>query len=444
MIINEELKPVRSLNLTQTISIIISTVIGSGVFISLPIIAQIAGSPLLATIIWLLGGLMWLPPILILAEMGTAYPDQGFGYYYLQKARSPFLAFIYTWTCFLTSDTPTLTIVALSAASVLKIFAPTLGNFWIARIFASLLILSFAYLHYRSVKTGGNFQIILTLAKIIPLFAVVVIGFGMFDSNQLFTSSISENNQSIFFIITAGISATAWSYAGFGNILYMAGEVKNPHKTLPIALIGSVIFVMIAYTLISLGTSMIVPFNALLDAKGDFVNPFLYLNLFKNFAPHLFAVVAFISMIGVLSASIMVQPRLEYAMAKDGLFFKPFGKLHPKFLTPHISIMIQAGFAVFIFLLGDIENMLGYFTLSYVLQNTLVYGTIFFLRKRNDYKPTFYSPMWKTMGVLSLLIQIYLVYGTILAYPAYGVLACFGLVLTGLPIYLYFKKRTFK
>jgi fructoselysine transporter len=179
----------------------------------LPIIAQIAGSPLLATIIWLLGGLMWLPPILILAEMGTAYPDQGFGYYYLQKAGSPFLAFIYTWTCFLTSDTPTLTIVALSAASVLKIFAPTLGNFWIARIFASLLILSFAYLHYRSVKTGGNFQIILTLAKIIPLFAVVVIGFGMFDSNQLFTSSISENNQSIFFIITAGISATAWSYA---------------------------------------------------------------------------------------------------------------------------------------------------------------------------------------------------------------------------------------
>lgn len=100
MIINEELKPVRSLNLTQTISIIISTVIGSGVFISLPIIAQIAGSPLLATIIWLLGGLMWLPPILILAEMGTAYPDQGFGYYYLQKAGSPFLAFIYTWTCF--------------------------------------------------------------------------------------------------------------------------------------------------------------------------------------------------------------------------------------------------------------------------------------------------------------------------------------------------------
>ena len=94
--------------------------------------------------------------------------------------------------------------------------------------------------------------------------------------------------------------------------------------------------------------------------------------------------------------------------------------------------------------MGDIENMLGYFTLSYVLQNTLVYGTIFFLRKREDYKPTFISPMWKVMGALSILIQVYLIYGTFLAYPAYGVMACLGLVLTGLPIYLYFKKTSFK
>jgi fructoselysine transporter len=444
MLDNDYLKPVRSLNLIQTISIIISTVIGSGIFISLPIVSQIAGNPFIATIVWFLGGIMWLPPILILAEMGTAYPNQGFGYYYLQKAGSPFLAFLYTWTCFLTSDTPTLTIVALSAASVLTIFAPILNDFWIARLFASLLILLFALLHYRSVKTGGNFQIALTLAKIIPLFAVVFIGFYMFDSKNLFIGNNLSEEKSLFFIITAGISATSWSYAGFGNILYMAGEVKNPHKTLPKALIGSVIFVIIAYTLISLGTSMIVPFKDLVKAKGDFVNPFLYLSSFKEFAPHLFAIVAFISMIGVLSASIMVQPRLEYAMAKDGLFFKSFGKLHPRYLTPHISIMVQAFFAIFIFLLGDIENMLGYFTLSYVLQNTLVYGTIFFLRKREDYKPTFISPAWKLMGLLSLLIQVYLIYGTFLAYPAYGVLACFGLVLTGLPIYIYFKKTSAK
>ncbi len=440
---NSELKPKRELNLLQTTSIIIGTVIGSGVFISLPIIAKIAGDPFLSTIIWLLGGIMWIPPILILAEMGSAYPDQGFGYYYLQKAGSPFLAFIYTWTAFLTSDTPTLTIVALSAASVLTIFAPILENVFAARVFASLLILGLAYIHYRSVQSGGNVQVFLTIAKLLPLFAVVVIGFAMYSNDSLFVSNkILENGSTnIFLIITAGISATSWSYAGFGNILYMAGEVKNPQKTLPVALIGSVIFVMIAYTLISIGTSMIVPFDELIKANGDFVNPFAFLSYSKEFAATLFAVVAFVSMIGVLNASIMVQPRLEYAMAKDKMFFASFGKLHPKYLTPHYSIMIQAGLAVVLFLLGDIENMLGYFTLSYVLQNTLVYGTIFFLRKRSDYKPSYIAPMWKVMGILSLVIQLYLIYGTFLAYPLYGVYACIGLIITGLPVYLYFYKK---
>ncbi len=437
----ERTEPVRSLNLIQTISVIISTVIGSGIFISLPIIAEIAGNAITASIIWFLGGIIWLPPILLLAEMGTAFPNQGFGYYYLQKAGSPFLAFLYTWTCFLTSDTPTLTIVALSAASVLVTFSNLFNDFWFAQFFASLLIFSLAFLHYRSVKTGGNFQVLLTFAKIIPLFAVVIIGFFSIKQNYTFLNATVETNQSLFYIITAGISATSWSYAGFGNILYMAGEVKNPSKTLPLSLIGSVVFVIISYTLISFATSLIVPLDKLIEAKGGFVNPFLYLDFFKEVAPYLFAIIAFISMVGVLSASIMVQPRLEYAMAKDGLFFESFGKLHPKYLTPHYSIWIQAIFAVIIFLLGDIENMLGYFTLSYVLQNTLVYGTIFFLRKRLDYKPTFKAPAWKLMGILSLLIQLYVIYGTILAYPSYGVLACFGLVITGLPVYLYFYKN---
>ncbi len=438
-----ELKPKRELNLMQTVAIIIGTVIGSGVFISLPIISKIAGDPFLSALIWLLGGLMWIPPILLLAEMGSAYPDQGFGYFYLQKAGSPFLAFVYTWTAFLTSDTPTLTIVALSAASVLTIFAPILENMFVARLLASALILGLAYINCRSVKSGGNFQIFLTLAKLLPLLAVVLIGFFMFNNDKLFITNelLKNKTTSLFLIIAAGTSATSWSYAGFGNILYMAGEVKNPQRNLPLALIGSVIFVIVAYTLISIGTSMIVPYKDLIGAEGDFVNPFAFLSYSKNFAAGLFAIVAFVSMIGVLNASIMVQPRLEYAMAKDKMFFASFGKLHPKHLTPHYSIMFEAIFAVVLFLLGDINNMLGYFTLSYVMQNTLVYGSIFFLRKREDYKPTYHAPAWKVMATLSLLIQLYLIYGTFLAYPIYGVYACLGLIISGLPIYLYFRKK---
>jgi fructoselysine transporter len=137
----------------------------------------------------------------------------------------------------------------------------------------------------------------------------------------------------------------------------------------------------------------------------------------------------------------MVQPRLEYAIARDGLFFSVFGHLHPKYLTPDYSILIQAGLAIVLFLLGDIENMIGYFTLSYALQNGLVYGALFALRKRDDYHPSYRSPWWKGMGVLAILTQIYVAVGTFLAYPTGGLLACLVLILSGLPLYFYFLSR---
>jgi fructoselysine transporter len=440
-----ELTPKRELNLIQTCAIIIGAVIGSGVFINLPIVARYAGSPFISVIIWLLGGLLWLPQILILAEMGTAYPNQGGPYFFLYKSGSPFLAFMYTWTAFLTSDTPTLTIIGLLASSAISFFFPLLTQALFAKLFAALLILTLAYVQFRNVKIGGIVQVFLTSAKLIPLFAIVGIGFFSFGSGNFSFNYSNTNGTSLFYVLTAGISTTLWAYAGFINILYMAGEVKNPQRSLPIGLIGSMVFVMIAYTLISACTSAIVPYKDLISvSEGNFINPFLFINFSSADAGALFAVIFFISMVGVLNSVIMTQPRLEYAMAKDGLFFQAFGKLHPNYLTPHYSIWIQAVLAIFLFLLGNIENMLGYFTLSYVLQNALVYGAIFFLKKKDDYNPTYKVKLWKLWASLSILIQLYIAYGTFMAYPTAGILASIGLIVTGLPVYRFFYKRSEK
>jgi len=437
------LNPKRQLNLTQTSSIIIGQVIGSGIFINIPIVAAIAGNPWIAVLIWFLGGLVWLPQIFILAEMGTAYPNQGGPYHFINKAGSPFLAFIYTWTAFLTSDTPTLTIIGLLSADALSFFFPSLGLGIYAKVFAAFLIVAFTVLQYRSVKSGGNVQVFLTVSKLLPLFAVVIIGMFFIGDGNLTVGSLFKtfDNKSISITtITAGVAATIWAYAGFLNILYTSGEVKNPTKNLPRALIGSVLFVMIAYVLISLFTSAIVPFADLISVEeGKFINPFKYIDGVSAIAGGLFAIAVFISMLGVMNSSIITQPRLEYAMAKDGLFFKPFGKLHPKYLTPSFSIIFQSVFAI-ILLFGDIGDLLGYFTLSYVLQNTLVYGSIFWLHKKDEYKPTFKSPWWKVMGSVSVLVQIVLAYGAFLAFPLGGLLACLSLIITGLPLYYYFKK----
>ncbi len=438
------LKPKRQLNLTQTSSIIIGQVIGSGIFINVPIVAAITGNPWIAVLIWLIGGLVWLPQIFILAEMGTAYPDQGGPYHFIYKAGSPFLAFMYTWTAFLTSDTPTLTIIGLLAADALSYFFPSLGIGIYAKVFAAALILVFTLIQYRSVKTGSNLQIFLTISKLTPLVVVVVIGFFYFGSGNLSVSSFfttHEGEPITVNIITAGIAATIWAYAGFLNILYTSGEVKNPHKMLPKSLIGSVIFVMTAYVLISLSTSAIVPFNELISVEeGKFINPFKYFEFSSEIAGGIFAVAVFISMLGVMNSSVITQPRLEYAMARDGLFFKAFGHLNKKYLTPDFSIVAQSVFAI-ILLFGDLGDLLGYFTLSYVLQNALVYGAIFSLRRKEEYKPTYKSPVWFFMAGFSVLLQLYLAYGTFLAYPLGGTIACVSLIITGLPFYLYFQKR---
>jgi fructoselysine transporter len=435
-----EAAPQRQLTLLQTSSIIVGTVIGSGVFISLPIAAGIAGSTGMHVLIWFLGGLVWIPQVFVLAEMGTAFPIQGGGYYYLNKAGSPFLAFLYTWTAFLTSDTPTLTILSLSAVSALSIFSAMLGNPIMARVLAAAVITAFALLHVRSVRFGGHSQVVLTAVKIIPLISIV--GFGLWyllaGTSNIAVPPEHAPDKGVFAILTAGISATLWSYAGFTNILYMAGEVKNPSRNIPLSLIGSLVFVMGGYTLIALCTSAIVPFPSLIGAKGEFVNPFLHIPLFAGSAGAIFAIAASTSMIGCLNASIMSQPRLEYAIARDGLFFKVFGHLHPRYLTPDFSILIQAGLAILMLFLGNIEQLLGYFTMSYALQNGLMYGAIFFLRKREDYHPTYKAPLWITMASVSIIIQLYIAFGTFLAYPLAGILSALFLIGSGFPIYRYY------
>lgn len=442
----DKTQPQRQLNLLQTISIIIGIVIGSGVFLNIPIVAKFSGSPLLSAVIWLLGGVLWIPQILILAEMGTAYPAQGGPYFFLYKAGSPFLAFLYTWSAFLTSDTPTLTIIGLAAASSLTFFFPSFSDPFTAKIFATALIIIITLIQYRSVKLGGNVQVFLTISKLLPLFLIVIIGMFYLGSGNLATPhQPSAQTDSIFSRITAGISSTIWAYAGFLNILYMAGEVKKPGKNLPLSLLSSILFVMVAYTLISICTNAVVPFDKLKISAGQLLNPFSFLTFFENYAGGFFAITAFISMVAVLNSSIMTQPRLEYAIAKDGLFFQVFGHLHPKYLTPDYSIFIQSFLSICLFLLGDIENLLGYFTLSYILQNTLVYGAIFFLKKREDYKPSYKVKYWKAMAIFSILVQFYIAWGTVLAYPLAGLLSSLGLILTGLPFYWYFytskKKR---
>ncbi len=427
----------------HVLALILGTVIGSGVFINLPIVAKVAGSPWMAVLAWVIGGLIWLPQLFILAEMATAYPEEGFGYLYLKKAGSPALGFLYVWTVFWTSDTPSITIVAMSAVSALSVFWPGFDIPIYTRTFAALIIVILTAIHYRSVKGGGFSQVVLTITKLSPLILLCILGIIYFDTQHLFFQPARPEQADTGFLnlMVAGVAATIWSYAGFTNILYMAGEIKEPKKVIPRSLLISVAFVTIVYSLIALSTSVFVPYDNLINTTGQFANPFLYLPAFAKIAAAFLALAAFTSMVGCINAMIMIQPRIEYAIARDGLFFKTFAHVHPKFHTPDYSILLQSGLAIVLLFIGGIEALLGYFTLSYVFQNGMVYCTIFFLKKREDYQPSFKSPVWPFMALLAILSQVYLIYGTFAAYPKGGVITAAVLIGTGLPTYYYFKKN---
>ncbi len=430
------------MNLGHIVSIIVGTVIGSGVFITIPIVARETGSPSLAVLAWFIGGIIWIPQIFILAELGTAYPEEGFGYLYLKEAGSKPLAFLYVWTVFWTSDTPSITIITLSASSALSYYYPPLNHTVSGKLFAAIIIICLTLVHYRDVKQGGNLQIFLTIAKLSPLLLLAFSGFFFLNSGNLFFEPrLTDSSVNILNLLVAGVAATTWSYAGFPNILYMAGEIKNPYRNLPRALIGSVFGIMVAYVLISLATSAIIPHERLIRISGQFANPFSYLPIFAAFAGGFLAIAAFISMIGAANACIMVQPRIEYAIAKDGLFFSIFGRIHKRYHTPHYSILLQSALAIILLFAGNIENLLGYFTLSYLLQNALVYVTIFRLKRRADYRPTYRAPYWVLMSILAIATQLYLAYGTFIAFPIGGVLSAAVLIMTGLPVYLHFRKN---
>jgi fructoselysine transporter len=435
----------RELNLFHMLAVIIGLVIGSGVFINIAPVQRAAGSPGLAVIAWAVGGLLILPQIFIYAELGTAYPDQGFGYLYLQKAGSPLLAFLYTWTAFWTSDMPSITILSIAAVTALNVFFPLLTvNAPVTKLLAVLIILFLTAIHLRSVKQGSWVQVMLTVLKLIPLVLLAIAGFFFLDSPHLFLAPQQGTapEYPVFWLIIMGASGTVWSYAGFPNIMYMAGEVKNPQRNIPIALIASALFVIIMYVLISFATAAIIPHEEVIRAEG-FLNPFSYLRGFARFAAAFLGIAAFISCVGACNVCVMSQPRLQYAMARDRLFFKTFGKIHPRFGTPANSILLQSGFAILLVFLSQdtLDTLLGYFTFSYLFQNILVYGSIFWLKKRDDYRPAYHAPAWRLMAVLAVVLPLPLILASFSAFPIAGVLFSAGFTLAGIPVYYMFKRR---
>lgn len=427
----------RKLGLWATIGVSIGTTIGAGIFTSISEVAGAAGSALFTILAFAIGGLIIIPQNLIYAELATAYPEDGGHYVYVKHAGWKKLAFLTGWATFWANDPPGIAVVALATAQYVAFLIPMNGL--AVKLLAVVVILLFMLMHVRSVEAGSKMNTILTFVKILPF--IIIIGVGIFFlKGELITEPAVAGAPVGIMALLAGISATTWSYDGMSACCYMTGEIKDPKKTMPRALIGSVVIIILLYVVLTTVITGIIPFNKLVESTAPLADAAAGLPLIGDFAGSFIAIAGIIVVLGATSSVIMFQPRLEYAMAKDGLFFKSFGKVHPKYNTPYFSIIVQCMLAILMVFASNISELLGYFTVVLLLKNTMAFLTIFVHRKKTDYNPLWKAPAWKFMAVISILTSLILVVSTFMWSAVQSIIAAAVVVVTGMPAYYIWTK----
>ncbi|MFJ7469167.1 amino acid permease [Peribacillus frigoritolerans] len=427
----------RKLGFWSALAIAVGTTIGSGIFVSSGDVAKAAGTPSISILAWIIGGVIAIPQVMVLAELSTAYPQNGSGYVYLNKAGWRPLAFLYGWATFWALDPPSISIMALAIVSYLATFFPFFSGV-AGKLLGIAIILLITSIHYRSVKEGGLFQVIITAIKIIPFLIVIVLGIMyMNPDNFAYTPGPGAQNSSLI----GGVSATTWAYTGMAAICFMAGEFKNPGKILPRALISSVFIVLALYTLLAVCVIGLMPFEELINSNAAVSEAVKYIPGLSDIASSFVAITAIIVILGSLSSCIMFQPRLEYAMAKDGLFFQRFARVHPKYETPSFSIIVQVTYACILVCFSNLTVLLGYFTLIQLVINIMDFAAVYKCRKRDDYNPIYRMPMWRLTTVLAILGASWLAWGTFTWAPIQGVIAALIVIATGLPVYYYWERK---
>jgi len=434
----------RKLGLGAVIALGVGTTVGSGIFSSLGEVAGAAGSSLFLVLAFLIGGILQIPANFCYAELASAFPEDGGQYVYFREAGSRPLAFLCGWISFWATDPPSISIMALAIANYLAFFVPVGGL--TLRIVAVVFVLIFMFLHLRSVEGGGKFQTFITALKVIPFVLIIGIGIFFIKGDLLLSSAPLAGFAGVggFAALLAGVSATTWSFDGMGAACYMSGEIKDPKKNLPKGLILTAFIVLGLYVSLTVVASGLLSVDELAASEAPIALLASKIPVIGEYAGVVVAIMAVIVVIGSLSSCIMFQPRIEYAMAKDGLFFKSFAKVHPKYETPYFSIIVQCAVAIVLIFASSLSDLLGYFTLVALLKNFLTFGTILVLRKKENYKPTYRMPGRLLMVGVAMLMTGSLIWSTFMWAPVAG-LICAGLAVgTGLPVYFFWESRNKK
>jgi APA family basic amino acid/polyamine antiporter len=326
------------LGLTSVLGIVVGNVIGSGIFIVPAIIASQTRSPVLMLSVWVTGGVLSFFGALAFAELGAAYPQAGGMYVFLREGYGRLIAFLFGWTLFLVIDAGAIATLAMAFSSKYLPFFLPLGPAAVKGI-ALLFVAVLVGVNCVGTRWGAGVQNTLTVIKFGAIAGVSLVVFLFARGNPANFVEPPPAPFSLDLVGAFGVAlvATLWAYKGWEAPTFSAGEIRNPERNLPLGLLAGSAVVMVLYAVINLAYLYAIPVGGIAtsdriaaDAMNAAVGPV---------GAAIISVIILFSITGAANGVILTAPRVFYAMARDGLFFRRFADVHPRWLTPHVAIL---------------------------------------------------------------------------------------------------------
>ena len=446
----------RVLGLWSAISIVIGTVIGSGVFLVPSTMIRYVGSVEKLFFIWIVAGLLSLFGALTYAELAAALPEAGGEYVYLSAAYGPFWGYLYGWTQFWVGKSGSIATLAAGFYTYLTAFLPILGTplvvlpFHIGpggtlleihygQLVAIAIILILAGVNYVGVRSGGNLQVFVTAIKLLLIAAIVVLGIfsGKGHFSQLHMRIPSPGTISAFF---AAMVSALWAYDGWNNVSMVSSEIRNPQRNLPRALILGTAVVIATYLLINLAYFYVLTPAEV--ASSHRVAADMMSGLYGTLAAAGVTIAVLISIFAALNGSILSGSRVPYAMARDGLFFRSAAAVHPVYRTPGNAMIMLSGWSCIVVLSGWFDDLYNFVIFGNWILYLFTAISVFVLRRKYPTLPRPYRVLgYPLVPVLFCIVALLLLISTIQTRPRESFMGL-ALMALGVPFYIYWKRKT--
>lgn len=450
---------VRGLTLTHAIALVIGSVIGTGVFLKSGIMSQTVGSPIWVLLAWVAAGLLSLAGALAYAELGSMLPDTGGEYAYLKAAYGKAPAFLFGWMRFIIGTAGSIAAYAVGMSTKFLVKLIDLGPPWVnshfsffghpydwsfglPQVVAVATIWLLSILNCLGIKFGGRVQTFITAIKVGGIFFIIVGVFffcpqGTWSHVTTPAPSSSWTGLSAF---GAAMLAALWAYDGWNLMPMAAGEVKNPGRNVPRALIIGMFSVLLIYTLANLAYFYALPFEQVKTAA-----PSIAVRVAQTFlgpaGTNVITLLMVLSSLGALNGCILTSARVPFAMAQDGLFFSKMGTLSSKSRVPIWSILVQAFWGSVIAISGSFDQITNAVLFAgFIFYALTTIGVFILRRKRPDLQRPYRTLFYPVLPAIFVIVSVLLTFNTLMVYrleSGFGLV----LILLGLPIYYYFKRR---